>query len=233
MIATQETPVASDTAASHRPSISTVAPSNPSAFSNPPPTSWPKMPPAVSRMSEVVKCSVASPELVATVTRTPVARYSSTPFGASSRSRKTNTPQSNTSTGRRKADCAEHQKRDVGEPRSGRTHSIADRVVVAGHAERRIDGAVAQEREQQNQAESREDPECRFSQTADARHEEGLERRWLWLYSSYTAVNDFNALIILISGRVQSGSRPRLASRSGAPRAACAEPLTIGSHHAI
>ena len=32
-----------------------------------------------------------------------------------------------------------------------------------------------------------------FSKTADSRHEKGLGNAGSWLYSSYTAVNDFNA----------------------------------------
>jgi hypothetical protein len=58
-------------------------------------------------------------------------------------------------------------------------------------------------------------------------------QRWPWLYSSYTAVNDFNALIILISGREQSGSRPRLALKVRRVSRGVFRTTNIGFHHAI
>ncbi len=74
---------------------------------------------------------------------------------------------------------AEQHERDVGEPCAGRPHAIGDRVAAAGHAERGIDGAVAEQCQQQNHADARKQPERRFAQTADSRHEERLERAGL------------------------------------------------------
>ena len=70
---------------------------------------------------------------------------------------------------------AEQQQRDVGEPCAGGTHAVRHRFVAAGHAERGIGRAIAQEREQENHAQSRQHPKRSFAKPSDARHEEGLE----------------------------------------------------------
>ena len=71
---------------------------------------------------------------------------------------------------------AEQQERDVGEPCAGRTHAVRHGFVAADDAERGIVSAVAQQREQENQAQSRQHPEGRLAKPFDARHEKRLER---------------------------------------------------------
>ena len=72
---------------------------------------------------------------------------------------------------------AEQQERDVGEPRAGRSHSVRHGAFPARDAERGIDRAIAREREQQNEAHARENPEGGLAKPPDPRHEEGLESR--------------------------------------------------------
>ena len=117
---------------------------------------------------------------------------------------------------------AEQQEREVREPGAGRTHAVRHGFVAAGHAERGIRRAVAQEREQQNQAQARQHPERRFAKPLDARARKTLRTRcWLWLYSSCAAVSRLNALIILITSATPSPRRgsPPSARRSRQRRA--------------
>ena len=74
------------------------------------------------------------------------------------------------------ARSTEQQECDVGEPRAGGAHAVRHDLVAAGDAECGIRRAVAQEGEQQNQAQASQDPERRLTKPFDARHEKGLER---------------------------------------------------------
>ena len=67
---------------------------------------------------------------------------------------------------------ADEQERDVREPRAGGPHPVRDAAVAARDAESGIDGAIAQEREQQDHAQAREDPERGFAQTPDPGRDE-------------------------------------------------------------
>ena len=72
---------------------------------------------------------------------------------------------------------AEQQERDVGEPCAGWAHAIRDLALTARDAESGIDGAVAQQRQEQDQAQARENPEGRLSETPDPRNKETVGRR--------------------------------------------------------
>ena len=78
MTDSHETPVASETDTIHNASKRTVAPRWPSACSNPLPTTWPRIPPAVSRMTGARICSVANPQLVASNNTNPPVRHHTT-----------------------------------------------------------------------------------------------------------------------------------------------------------
>jgi hypothetical protein len=69
---------------------------------------------------------------------------------------------------------ANQQECDVREPRARGTHAVRNAAVAARDAERGIDGAVAQEREQQDHAHAGEDPERRFAQSPDPGNEESV-----------------------------------------------------------
>src|SRR5690606_4701160 len=112
MTASHETPVASDTAPSHSTSSSTVAPRVPSTCVSPKPTSWPSTPPAPALSCSVgaEKCSVARPQLVATVSSPPTTLYHAELLGtAGSRPRNSSTPASSTSAGNRYAETPNSQ----------------------------------------------------------------------------------------------------------------------------
>ena len=68
---------------------------------------------------------------------------------------------------------AKKQESDVGEPGAPGTHEVEDRFVRAGTAERGILRPVSHERDEQDQAESRQAPECRFAQNAQTRNAQG------------------------------------------------------------
>ena len=78
----------------------------------------------------------------------------------------------------REQECrgAEQQESDVGEPSARGAHAVLDGAVAAGDRERGIRLVVAQQREQEDQAQSGQYPERGLAQRfVDARHEEGLE----------------------------------------------------------
>ena len=70
----QETPVKSDTDASHTASSSSVAPRKLMALASPLPTSEPSTPPAVFGQPAGEKCSVARPQLDASASTKPMPR---------------------------------------------------------------------------------------------------------------------------------------------------------------
>ena len=72
--ASHDTPVQSDTDASHTASSSSVAPSRLIEFASPSPTSAPTWPPAEYGSEPGSKCSVARPQLEASASTNPVAR---------------------------------------------------------------------------------------------------------------------------------------------------------------
>jgi len=71
--------------------------------------------------------------------------------------------------------CTEQNECDVREPSAGRPHAIRNDAVAAGHAESRIRRAVAQEREQQDHAQTGQYPERSFAEPPQPGHEESFE----------------------------------------------------------
>ena len=69
---------------------------------------------------------------------------------------------------------ADEQERKVREPGARGTHAVSDTAVAARDAERGVDGAVAQEREQQDHAQAREDPERGLAKPSNPRNEEAV-----------------------------------------------------------
>ena len=74
MISIHDTPANSDTPASHSASISSVAPRKLRPASSPVPTNEPSTPPAELGYRATVKCRLASPQLVMSVSTKPTAR---------------------------------------------------------------------------------------------------------------------------------------------------------------
>ena len=72
---------------------------------------------------------------------------------------------------------AEQQERDVGEPCAGRAHAVRDLAVAARDAESGIDGAVAQQRESRIRLRPARIQKADSAQTLDPRNKESLGRR--------------------------------------------------------
>ena len=104
MTASHDTPLNNDADANHSASSSSVEPRMPSMDWSVPPTSWPAMPPAVSRRPTPLKCNVAMPQLVSSVATKPSSRSENSALlsGAGfARSRKMSQPAKATITGNR------------------------------------------------------------------------------------------------------------------------------------